>query len=125
VSKRPHFTTRDLDLVSGEFPDDEAVEALVVSATVISQEPEGLLLAHNEAAGAVGAVVNTGGIATERNVVGELVDLIAKSESSTIPWCQYQSIRCGLAGCGSTYSISKKPLRMVAHAPALHACADG
>jgi hypothetical protein len=63
-SKWHDLTAGDLDLVPVEFPDDEVIEALVVRGAVISQEPDRLLLADEEAANAVGAVVNTSGIAT-------------------------------------------------------------
>src|SRR5262249_22563223 len=69
-------------LVPVEFPDDETVEALVVRAAVVSQEPKRLLFADDEAQDTVGAVVNARGIATERNVVGELVDFVAKTDAA-------------------------------------------
>jgi len=96
LSKRLNLTIRDLHLVPVEFPHDETVEALVVGAAVVSQEPERLLLAHEEAADAVGALVNTSGIPTERNVVGELVDLVAEGEAGAAPRVQRRAVRRGL-----------------------------
>ena len=79
------LTTRDSHLVPVELSHDEAIEALVVGAAVVAQEPERLLLADEEAANAVGAVVDAGGIAAERDVGGELVDLVAEGEGGAAP----------------------------------------
>src|SRR5262245_57784907 len=77
-----------------ELSHDEPVEALVVGAAMGAQEPERLLLADEEAAYAVGAVVDAGGVAAERDVVGELVDLVA--ESGTPPEFPGRAVRRGL-----------------------------
>jgi len=57
-SERLGLAARDLHLLPVELSHDEAVEALVVGAAVVTQEPERLLLADEEAEDAVGAVVD-------------------------------------------------------------------
>src|SRR5262245_21920739 len=79
-SERLGLAARDLHLLPVELSHDEAVEALVVGAAVDAQEPERLLLADEEAAHAVGAAVHAGGVAAERDVGGELVDLVAEGD---------------------------------------------
>src|SRR6516165_525493 len=86
--ERPHLAARDLHLVPVELSHDEAVEALVVGAAIVAQGPERLLLADEEAAHAVGAVVHAGGVAAERDVAGELVDLVAEAETGAAPRIQ-------------------------------------
>src|SRR5262249_47666247 len=86
--ERPDLAARDLHLVPVELSHDEAVEALVVGAAIVAQERERLLLADEEAAHAVGAVVDASGVATERNVGGELVDLVAEGEPGAAPGLQ-------------------------------------
>src|SRR6516165_2789799 len=85
MSDRPDFTARDLHLVPVELSHDEAIEPLVVGAAVVAQEPERLLLADEEAAHAVGAVMDAGGVAAERDVGGQLVGLISEGESGAPP----------------------------------------
>src|SRR5262249_52434331 len=79
-SERLGLAARDLHLLPVELSHDEAVEALVVGAAMVAQEPERLLLADEEAAHAVGAAVHGGGVAAERDVGGELVDLVAEGD---------------------------------------------
>jgi hypothetical protein len=52
------------------------------------------LLADEEAADAVGAVVDAGGVAAERDVAGELVDLVAEGETGAAPRTQPTVRRC-------------------------------
>src|SRR5262245_62649015 len=87
-SERLGLAARDLHLLPVELSHDEAIEALVVGAAIVAQEPERLLLADEEAAHAVGAVVDAGGVATERDVGGELVDLVAEGEPGAAPGLQ-------------------------------------
>ena len=56
--ERPDLTARDLHPIAVELSHDEAVEVLVLSAAMVAQEPERLLFADEEAADAVGAVVD-------------------------------------------------------------------
>src|SRR5262249_2473615 len=86
-SERPDLAPRDLHLLPVELSHDEAVEALVVGAAMVAQESERLLLADEEAADAVGAVVDAGGVA-ERDVAGELVDFVAEGETGAAPRIQ-------------------------------------
>src|SRR5262249_56529127 len=95
-SERPNLAARDLHLVPVELSHDEAVEALVVSAAIVAQEPERLLLADEKAADAVGAVVDAGGVAAERDVAGELVDLVAEGETGAAPRIQRRAVRARL-----------------------------
>jgi hypothetical protein len=46
------------------------------------------LLADEQAAYAVGAVMDRGGVAAERDIVGQLVDLVAEAESGALPGVQ-------------------------------------
>src|SRR5215470_9537673 len=66
--ERPHLAARDLHLVPVELSHDEAVEA----------------------------VVHAGGVAAERDVGGELVDLVAEGETSAAPGLQRRAVRRGL-----------------------------
>jgi len=50
------------------------------------------LLANNETADTVGAVVNAGGITTECDITGELVDLVPKCKAGTAPGLKRQPI---------------------------------
>src|SRR5262245_51705997 len=93
-SERLGLAARDLHLLPVELSQDEAVEALVVGAAMVAQEPERLLLADEEAAHAVGAAVHAGGVAAERDVGGELVDL--PRETSAAPGLQRRAVRRGL-----------------------------
>jgi hypothetical protein len=93
-SERPDLAARDLHLLAVELSHDEAVEALVVGAAIVAQEPERLLLANEEAADAVGAVVDAGGVAAQRDVAGELVDLVAEGETGAAPRTQPTVRRC-------------------------------
>ena len=95
-SERLGLAARDLHLLPVELSHDEAVEALVVGAAVVTQEPERLLLADEKAADAVGAVVDASGVAAERDVVGELVDLVAEGEAGAAPRVQRRAVRRGL-----------------------------
>src|SRR5262252_3798017 len=76
--KRPDFSGHDFYLFAAERPYDKAVEAFVVRAAVVAQKPDCLLLANKETVDAIGAVVHAGGVATESNVAGELIDLVPK-----------------------------------------------
>src|SRR5262245_31045439 len=96
MSERPDLTARDLHPVPAELSYDEAVEALVLCAAVISQEPQRLLLGDEEAADAVGTVVHTGGVASERDVAGQLVDLVAEGETWAPPGLQRGAVCRGL-----------------------------
>ena len=69
---------------------------LVESAAMVAQEPERLLLADEKAADAVGAVVDAGGVAAQRDVAGELVDLVAEGETGAAPRVQRRAVRRGL-----------------------------
>src|SRR5262245_36912183 len=75
---------------------EEAVEALVVRAAVVSQEPQRLLFADKEAADAVGTVVHTRGVASERDVARQLVDLVAQGETWAPPGLQRGAVCRGL-----------------------------
>src|SRR5262249_40759850 len=63
---------------------------------MVAQESERLLLADEEAADAVGAVVDAGGVAAERDVAGELVDLVAEGETGAAPRIQRRAVRARL-----------------------------
>jgi len=54
------------------------------------------LLADEEAAHAVEAVVDAGGAAAERDVAGELVDLVAEGEAGAAPKFPGRAVRRGL-----------------------------
>src|SRR5262245_59874597 len=95
-SERPDLAARDLHLLPVELSHDEAVEALVVGAAMVAQESERLLLADEEAADAVGAVVDAGGVAAERDVAGELVDFVAEGETGAAPRIQRRAVRARL-----------------------------
>ena len=76
---------------------------LVVGAAVVSQKPERLLLADKEAADTVGPVVDAGGIASKRDVAGQLVDL--EAAASETPGIEFVSLRYGFFyGPGTWYS---------------------
>ena len=90
------LSARDLHPVPVELSHNEAIQALVVGAAVVPQEPQRLLLADEEPANAVGAVVHAGGVAAERDVGGELVDLVAEGETSAAPGLQRRAVRRGL-----------------------------
>src|SRR5262249_4214447 len=94
-SERPDLAAHDLHLASVEFPHDETVEALIVCATVVAQQPERLLLADEQAPNTVGAIVNAGGVTAKRNVAGELVNFVAKGERSLPPRLELQPVRAG------------------------------
>src|SRR5215470_15396346 len=76
--ERPDLSGHDFYLFAAEFPYDKAVEAFVVRAAVVAQKPDCLLLANRETVDAVGAVVHAGGVATESDVAGELIDFVPK-----------------------------------------------
>src|SRR5262245_22170625 len=84
-SLRPHLTVQDPHPGSVEFSHNEAIEALVVSAAIVSQQPERLLFADEQAADAIGAVVNAGGVAAQGDIASELIDLVAEGETGTMP----------------------------------------
>src|SRR5262249_46304474 len=76
--ERPDLSDHDFYLFATEFPYDKAVETFVVRAAVVAQKPDSLLLANHETVDTVGAVVHAGGVATESNVTGELIDFVPK-----------------------------------------------
>src|SRR5262249_39138637 len=61
-------------------------------------EPERLLLPNEEAMDAVRAVMHAGGAAAKRDVVGQLVDLVAEGEIGALPGVQRRAAWSGLAG---------------------------
>src|SRR5215469_7715872 len=65
--KRTDLTASDSHPLPAELPYDEAVETLVVGAAIIPQEPERLLLADEQAAQTVGAVMDASSIAAKRD----------------------------------------------------------
>src|SRR5262245_22260145 len=75
------LAVRDPHPVPVELSHDEAVEALVVGAAVVAQEPERLLLADEEAAHAVGAVVDARGVAAHTAVASTNKSLAQMSKS--------------------------------------------
>jgi hypothetical protein len=76
----------------------ETVEVLVVSAAIVSEEPERLLLPNEEAMDTVRAVMHAGGVAAKRDVVGKLVDLVAEGEIGALPGGQRRTVWSGLDG---------------------------
>src|SRR5262245_52353248 len=95
MSETLDLAARDLYPVPAELSYNETVEALVVGAAIVAQQPERLLLADEEAADAVGAVVNASSVATERDIAGELVDLVAEGEAGAAPGLQRGAVRRG------------------------------
>jgi len=55
LSQRPDLTVQNLHPIPVELSHDEAIEALVVGAAIVPQQPERLLLADEQAADAVEA----------------------------------------------------------------------
>src|SRR5262245_43039009 len=92
-SERPDLAARNLHPVPVELSHDEPVEALVVGAAILAQEPERLLLADEKAAHAVGAVVDAGGVTTQCDVASELVDLVAEGEGGAAPGLERRAVR--------------------------------
>ena len=76
--ERPDLSGHDFYFFPAELPYDKAVEPFVVRAAVVTQKPDCLLLANHETVDTVGAVVHAGGVATESNVTGELIDFVPK-----------------------------------------------
>src|SRR5215472_15882501 len=91
-SERQEFTARDLHSVPIKFSHDEAIETLIVGAAIVPQEPERLLIADEEAANTVGTVMDAGGVAAERDVAGEFVNLVAKGETGAPPRLQRRAV---------------------------------
>ena len=79
-SERFEFAVHNLYFAPVELSHNEAIEALIVGTAIVTQEPEGLLLADEKAADTVGTIMNAGCIAPERNVAGEFVDFVAEFE---------------------------------------------
>lgn len=100
LSETLDLTAYDPRPASVELSHDETVETLVVSAAVVLQQPERLLLADEEAADTVGAIMYPSGVATERNVVCQLVDLVAEGEIGTRQASSVDGVAS--TGCGRT-----------------------
>src|SRR5262245_109604 len=98
MSETLDLAARDLYPVPAELSYNETVEVLVVSAAIVSEEPECLLLPNEEAMDAVRAVMHAGGVAAKRDVVGQLVDLVAEGEIGALPGVQRRAVWSGLDG---------------------------
>jgi len=98
MSETLDLAARDLYPVPAELSYNETVEVLVVSAAIVSEEPERLLFPNEEAMDAVRAVMHAGGVAAKRDVVGQLVDLVAEGEIGALPGVQRRAVWSGLDG---------------------------
>ena len=94
-SERPDLTARDLHLLPVELSHDEAVEALVVGAAMVAQEPERLLLADEEAAHAVGAQC-TPAASRPSAMLAASLSISLPRETSAAPGLQRRAVRRGL-----------------------------
>ena len=65
MSETLDLAARDLYPVPAELSYNETVEVLVVSAAIVSEEPERLLFPNEEAMDAVRAVMHAGGVASK------------------------------------------------------------
>src|SRR5262245_21382236 len=98
LSQRATLTVQDPHPGPVELSHGEAFEPLVVGAAIVSQQPERLLFADEQAADAIGAVMHAGGVAAKRDVVGQLVDLVAEGEIGALPGVQRRAVWSGLDG---------------------------
>jgi hypothetical protein len=64
---------------------------LVVSAAIVSEEPERLLLPNEEAMDTVRAVMQAGGVAAKRDVVGKLFNFVAEGDGA-LPGVQRRTV---------------------------------
>jgi len=76
---------------------------LIVGTAIVSQEPNSLLLPDEQPADTVGAEMNAGSVAAERNVAGQFVDLIAERQAGSAPRLQGRTVPpLASTGCGRT-----------------------
>ena len=94
-SEKSNLTAHDPHSIPVELSHNETIEVFVVGAAIVPQEPKRLLFADEEAADAVGAVMDPGGVAAERDVVGQLVDLIAEGEFGAEPRSRRRTVSRG------------------------------
>jgi len=71
---------------------------MVLDHAQVDPEP----MQDEQAADAVGAVVNAGSVATQRDVAGQLVDLVAQSERGAPPELRAEASAVASTGCGKT-----------------------
>ena len=88
---RQHLTINNADLLAVELGQGEAGEILVVGLAVVPEDTDGLCLAHRKAR-AVRAVMDTAATASDTDVAGQLVDLIAKQQILTGPRFEAETI---------------------------------
>src|SRR5262249_56157396 len=82
MSETLDLAARDLYPVPAELSYNETVEVLVVSAAIVSEEPECLLLPNEEAMDAVRAVMHAGGVAAKRRQYDIHADIL---QSDAVP----------------------------------------
>src|SRR5271165_6636026 len=91
-SEKPNLTANDPHSVPVELSHNETIEVFVVGAAIVPQKRKCLLLADEEAADAVGAVMDPRGVAAQGDVVGQLVDLVAEGEIGAPPRLQCRTV---------------------------------
>ena len=82
----------DSDLFVVESPEDKTIEPLSIGTAVVTKQTDGMRLSQSEPLRTVRAVVNAGGVTTERDVAREFIDFIPEVQAGPRPRIQRQAI---------------------------------
>jgi hypothetical protein len=75
----------DPDLLAAKGGQHKTVEPFIICSAIIAEQAKSLFLAHEKAIDTIGTVMNPSRVAAQRDIVGKLVNLIAKRQWLSFP----------------------------------------